>query len=113
MTRPKPIPQSQTDAMWCAAAREADWLIAEQRAAREISIGIIRPQPDPVTYAASMPNALIDMVLGAFYSEQHGCPSWWVTEAVAAQLRPLGICEVRGRCLTAFGQTLRRILNAA
>ena len=105
--------QACSDAMWCAAGREADWLIAEQRAGREIAIGIIRPQPDPAAYAASMPAALIDMVLGAFYSEQHGCPSWWLTEPVAAQLRPLGLCEVRGRCLTAFGQTLRRILNAA
>ena len=111
MTQPKPIPQIQSDAMWCAAGREADWLIAEQRAAREIAIGIIRPLPDPVAYAASMPNALIDMVMGAVYSEQHGCPSWWLTEPVAAQLRPLGLCEVRGRCLTAFGQALRRLLQ--
>ena len=40
----------------------------------EIAIGIIRPRPDPVAYAASMPNALIDMVLGP--THDHRLNGW-------------------------------------
>ena len=103
--------QARSDAMWRTAARQVDWALTRERMKLLNARKGPEPLPDVNEYAASMPNALIDLVLGAVYSEQHGCPSWWLTEPVAAQLRPLGLCEVRGRCLTAFGQALRRLLQ--
>ena len=79
--------QARSEAMWRTAARQVDWALTRERMKLLNARKGPEPLPDVNEYAASMPNALADLVMGA--THDHRLNGWWLTEAVAAQLRPL------------------------
>lgn len=63
--------------------------------------------PDPASYAGALSFRIANLL------EHHVSPRppmRATSEAVARELRPLGLCEVRGRMLSNFGCAVRRAI---
>lgn len=84
----------------------------EDRARRDAMKAIARDIPDPALFARLMPLVLADALAGAWHPSGRIC-EWQVAEGHAVLLRPWGLCEYGGRCLTGFGVSVRRVLIEA
>lgn len=85
--------------------------MAERRARRDAARALTRDIPDPETYARYAPLVVADALCGAVRLGGPGSIGVYrVAEGHARILRPLGLCEFGGTCLTAFGLGVRRAL---
>lgn len=95
---------AQWEAAIAAAMAAAD--TRHNRAERDALRDYLADLPDPEQYARYLPEAFVIALRGAFLSRGSMC----VPESVARFLRPHGLVEYGGCCLTNFGNAVRKAL---
>lgn len=78
--------------------------IMDKRTERQMIRDTFARLPDPEQFAYQLPSEVADMLTGA----RTVTGGWTVSDAVAEVLRPYGLCEYGGRCLTVFGGQVRK-----
>ena len=92
----------QWEAALLAAMREDDWSLS-RRVGKNALQAIALDLPDPKTYARNLTSEFAKALTSASLRSQ----CYHVNGSVAAKLRPYGLVEYGGNCLTAFGIKVR------
>lgn len=71
---------------------------------------VLAVTPDPAEYAGRLPDTMQRALLTASQGSGADKDSWRVHPDLALVLRPFGLVEAGGCCLTAFGLGVRRAL---
>lgn len=95
------------EAGFFAAMREGDGGFSRRTGKNGLQV-ISRDRPDPKTYARSVTREFAKVLASASFRSH----SFHVNGCVAAKLRPYGLVEHGGNCLTAFGIKVRTALLA-
>ena len=83
-----------------------DYVPSQTRFSRRV----LADTPNPSDYAARLPDDMKRAVLLAAQGSGEDKDSWRVHRDLAPVLRPFGLVEAGGCCLTAFGLGVRRAL---